>query len=300
MIREIAVDELDIIDDILARMSRRLEGQLPPDFKNQIRKSVSENKSALYCSFNSEGHIDGIAGFGKVSQRIAFVFADNNQHVTQDLVSAVFNHFSQEFDFISVLGPFVDEATQKHLMNLGFCQYDRAKMSLDREKILKLKLPELPDHMTYEVYNNEQRASIADVVYKGNVDNIDGRVFPGFFGTLEATTKMLKDIESSRYGDYKEPYSWVLRDNGSVVGACFMTIRNGDTGYIPDIVITPDYQGKGLGRRLLLHSMKELLKGETDIVRVNLDVTLENRALLLYESFGFEVVQKNSVFVWAR
>jgi ribosomal protein S18 acetylase RimI-like enzyme len=109
----------------------------------------------------------------------------------------------------------------------------------------------------------------------------------------------MKNIVNNVYGEYKEPYSWLLRENGKLVGACIMTIRNkGDTGYIPDIVIDPEYQGKGLGKTILIHSMKEILKGEPDIVKVDLDVTMENNARFLYISLGYEKIREYSMYTW--
>ena len=106
-------------------------------------------------------------------------------------------------------------------------------------------------------------------------------------------------FENSVYGAYKKPYSWLLKKNDGIIGACFLTIRdNGESGYIPDIVVDPDFQGQRLGRAILIYSMKKLLEGEPSIVQVGLDVTLENNARFLYQSLGFTSVQKYSMYSW--
>ena len=79
-----------------------------------------------------------------------------------------------------------------------------------------------------------------------------------------------------------------------------MTCRNGDTGYIPDIVIDHDYRGRGLGKAILIHSMKRQLKSDAAITKVDLDVTLSNDARLLYESLGFENVREYTMYTWKK
>lgn len=172
-------------------------------------------------------------------------------------------------------------------------------MTLERASIESARLPELSENMKFEIYNESQREEISRVILKANEGEIDQIVFPHFFGTLENCKKLVEDIEKNVYGEYEKAFSWILRNDDQIISTCLMTIRNnGDTGYIPDIVIDPDYQGKGLGKALLIHSMKKIIDGEPDIVKVDLDVTLENNARFLYKSVGFKNVREYSMYNW--
>ena len=55
-----------------------------------------------------------------------------------------------------------------------------------------------------------------------------------------------------------------------------------------------------LGKMLLIHSMKKIIVGEPDIVKVDLDVTLENNATFLYKSVGFKHVREYSMYTWVN
>jgi ribosomal protein S18 acetylase RimI-like enzyme len=172
-------------------------------------------------------------------------------------------------------------------------------MTLDRSSIEALEVPSLTENIEFEVYNNSQIDEVAMLMFKGNVGHIDQIVFPNFFGTVEQCKDLINNIEKDVYGGYKEAYSWLLRENRKIIGTCFLTIiRDGAVGYIPDIVIDPNYQGKGLGKTILIHSMKELLSNESDIVSIDLDVTLENNAKFLYKSLGFRTVREYSMYTW--
>ena len=117
---------------------------------------------------------------------------------------------------------------------------------------------------------------------------------------LQMYQRSATGIEANRYGDYKEGQSWLLTSEGTNIGACFMTIRQGEAGYIPDICVEPEFRGKGLGKALLVHSMKRQLEAEGDLTKVDLDVTLSNNARFLYQSLGFETVREYSMYSWKK
>jgi len=298
MIREIPADMLDTIDPLINRLlEKSAEGQAPPNFIDLIKTSVSEGKAYLYGAYSNDDILLGIGMFGNVSKRISFVFADGDIDLENKLVDVVFSNHSKDCPLIVAGGPWITEGISNHLVKIGFRKIDRAYMTLELDNIETAKLPELSEDMNFEIYDEEQRDEVSRIILKANEGGIDQIVFPHFFGTLENCKKLVKDVEQNVYGDYKKPFSWILRNNDQVIGLCLMTIRNkGDTGYIPDIVIDPDYQGNGLGKALLIHSMKKIIDGEPDIVKVDLDVTLENNARFLYKSVGFKNVREYSMY----
>ena len=299
MIRQINEDEVGLIEPIMAKFSQEAEGSVPPNFTDQVKSSVKDGKAFLYGAFTDNNNINGIAMFGNVSKRFSLVYAQGDSYVEVQLVDTVFNNHSADSPYIGAAGPWVNESIASRLVELGFRKIDRAYMTLARGPIENMETPDLSEDFELEVFNESHIDEVASLMFKGNGDDIDRITFPNFFGSIEACKLLTENIMKNMYGEYKEPYSWLLRENGKLIGACLMTIRNnGDTGYIPDIVIDPDYQGKGLGKAILIHSMKEILEGESDIVKVDLDVTLENKAKFLYKSLGYETVREYSMYTW--
>ena len=290
MIREFEQSKLDDIDPLINRfMEQTEEGAVPPDFGEQVKKAVSGDRACLFGNYDEDGSLLGIGLFGKVSSVISFVYADGNQEIQQKLVSTMFDRFSSERSFITTGGPWVDDAMSEHIVDIGFSKHDRQHMTLARSEIEQLAEPEIPADMSFEVYTESHRDEISDLVFRGNDGHVDQDVFPDFFGSLEDSRRLLENIESNRYGEYKEKSSWILRQDDVAIGVCFMTIRNGDTGYIPDIVIEPALRGRGLGKAILVYSMKRQAESEASLVKTNLDVTLSNNAYYLYQSLGYEV-----------
>lgn len=302
MIHRISSDSVDIIDPLLTKMKERMgDNALPPNFVDQLKTSVSGGKSFLYGASDDGGELLGIGLWGDVSKRITLVFVIDNPEIERKLVQEIFDKHSKECDTVMAAGAWVTAAISEQLVNIGFDKLDRAQMTLPREQIEAIDDIELPIDMKYEVYNEKLRDEVSRLVFKANDEHIDQLVFPNFFGSVEACVNLIENIEKSVYGEYKEPYSWILMNKNSLVGACFMTIRNeGKVGYIPDIAIDPAYQGKGLGKAILIHSMKMLLQGEQKMEAIDLDVTLRNNARFLYTSLGFETVREYSVYAWKK
>ena len=301
MIREFEPTKLDEIDPIIERLIEQTEeSQIPPNFLEQIKTAVSKDRGCIYGDYDEDGALRGIGFFGKVSSRISFVFADGNREIEQNLVSTLFERFSKERSFITTGGPWVDDVMSQYIRKIGFSKHDRQHMTLAKPEIERLSEPEFPADMSIEVYIESHRDEISELVFRGNDSHVDQDVFPDFFATPEDCKRLLENIENNRYGDYKKQSSWILRQDDVAIGACFMTIRNGDTGYIPDIVIEPELRGRGLGKALLIHSMKRQSENEESLEKIDLDVTLSNNAYYLYESLGFKTVREYSIYTWRK
>jgi len=301
MIREIASTQLDVIDPLIVHFREHSEkGTVPDNFGAQIKDAVSKDTACLYGDFAEDESLRGIGIFGKVSNRISFVYAEGNLEIEKKLASVLFNRFSIERSSITTSGTWIGDGLSNYIVELGFMKRDRAHMTLTRTEIEKLPPPFLPTNMLFEAYSESNRDEISQLIFKSNDGTVDQEIFPDFFSTPENCWRLLESIEANRYGDYKEFSSWILRQDDIAIGACFMTIRSGDTGYIPDIVIEPGFRGNGLGKAILVHSMKRQVESEPTLAKINLDVTLSNNARYLYESLGFKTVQNHVMYTWKK
>jgi len=90
----------------------------------------------------------------------------------------------------------------------------------------------------------------------------------------------------------------VVEQKGKIVGYCTLGERWGDkdAAYVGFLNVSPSYQGKGFGRRLLLRSIEEATK--RGVKRLDLHTWSGNmKAMPLYKKTGFFWVPKTSVYM---
>jgi ribosomal protein S18 acetylase RimI-like enzyme len=86
-------------------------------------------------------------------------------------------------------------------------------------------------------------------------------------------------------------------ETGAMAGVCLTSVVSAESGHIPQICISKDWRGRGVGYELLRQSL-ELLR-QRGMKRVSLTVTSENaQALALYERMGFRRERHFSAYVW--
>ena len=82
--------------------------------------------------------------------------------------------------------------------------------------------------------------------------------------------------------------SWVVSVADDLVGYCIMSVAAGEA-HILNICIDPDWQCKGLGRRMMGQMIRLATERDTDTLF--LEVRASNRqAIALYESLGFNEI----------
>jgi len=83
MIREITPEEIEDIRPIFNRIREKLS-DIPENFLDRIKESVSTDKASLYANYDDGGSVNGVALFGKVSSRFSIIFADGNLELEKD------------------------------------------------------------------------------------------------------------------------------------------------------------------------------------------------------------------------
>lgn len=79
----------------------------------------------------------------------------------------------------------------------------------------------------------------------------------------------------------------VVVDRDQIVGAAFLIVYPGDTGWVQQIAVRKDHRGRGLGRALLQHAFGEFFRrGER---RAGLSTDSRTGARTLYEHVGMRV-----------
>ena len=86
---------------------------------------------------------------------------------------------------------------------------------------------------------------------------------------------------------------FVVEKYGEVIGSCIAGY-DGHRGWLYTVAIAPELQRKGIGTKLVKHTIVELEK--LGCVKINLQIGVDNESLtLFYQSLGFEIEQRTSM-----
>ena len=87
-----------------------------------------------------------------------------------------------------------------------------------------------------------------------------------------------------------------IKDN-VVIGTCAIIMKESDTAELAKLSVSPDAQGKGVGRMLAMESVKEAHRMGLKTIFLFSNNIL-GRAIRLYESFGFKhmPVPKDTIY----
>lgn len=88
---------------------------------------------------------------------------------------------------------------------------------------------------------------------------------------------------------------FLIKSGDKVVGNLSYELKSPDHLYISGLVVSPEFQGKGLGRQVL----QQVLDKYPEIARVDLVTHPDNPALKLYESLGF-IVESRKENYWGE
>lgn len=93
----------------------------------------------------------------------------------------------------------------------------------------------------------------------------------------------------------------ILREGSRIIGflSLQMDDRTQNSGEINTIGLLPDYRGQGLGKLLLEEALAQLRNYGVKTFKLSVSAKNE-RALELYQQFGFRIHEKSSVYRWSR
>ncbi len=155
----------------------------------------------------------------------------------------------------------------------------KARLTLVRE-IDKIEFVPTQQAVALSASDAEQFGELLFASYKGTVDD-EGE-------TLEETKQEAKASLDGKYGTPIWDASFAISKNNKLVSACLIVDRQGP--FMAFVVSDPQFQGKGLAKELIFHSLNSLyLRGDKSLKLV---VTAANTpALTLYKKLGFSEVQ---------
>ena len=102
-----------------------------------------------------------------------------------------------------------------------------------------------------------------------------------------------RDIDGIKVGLINSNHMVVFRDGNLLVGMGRIIGDGMTTFQISDMVVHPEYQGKGLGKAIMTDLMKWLDANTSPYSYVSL--VADSEAKFLYEKFGFEDTMPHSI-----
>jgi ribosomal protein S18 acetylase RimI-like enzyme len=216
----------------------------------------------------------GIYGFGDKVELCGMVHPDfrNNGIFTNLFNQAIEACKNQKFERILLNAP-ADSATASEFLNKLPCiysiseyqmKYNHAPLNLSNDVVLR------------KAFSQEDKLAAIELDMK-------------CFGMPEEAATSFNEIVS------KEGTHYIIEVDGKTVGKIRVYQENNES-WIYSFAVYPEYQGKGIGRKALSNVVSNEFKLVKDIY---LEVEVKNeRALVLYESCGFERFQTQDYYVY--
>ena len=299
MISQLPKENVEEISELVESLIQTYppEGRPSRPLIDLIKEAVENGNAEVYVAKSKENETLGFVSLGLVSNSISLLYSYRGDEEKKMLFKAAFDRLKDSGKPIRLGGPWINDTLSDYIISLGFRKFDRKFMIAERESLVSHTLENLPDGYSISLYSDKMEDQAANLMFKANENNIDVLVFPHFFGTFDLCKQLIENTKKNQYGQWRDNISKVLLHDKKIIGICLLTIR-GDYGYIPDIAIDPEYRRRGLGRFLLLRSLKDLLEAQQKLMGISLDVTSENPARFLYESLGFKDVREYSMYNW--
>lgn len=167
----------------------------------------------------------------------------------------------------------------------------RLQMVFDFTKT-KLAEAELPQEFRFISWDRSLLEAHADVKHRGFRNDSDGEIFPTFRSYDRCLSLMQAIAEGPSFlpeatlliayghrdGEEQGPLEYVANIQGMRHAA--------EVGAIQNVAVLPDFRGRGIGRALVLGSLRGFRGVGVD--RVTLEVTADNNhAVRLYQHIGF-------------
>lgn len=233
------------------------------------------------------GFVSWFAG-GPVGVSVELLYASGDACSPEDYAQ-ILSGVEQEVGPIAfVPGPLTGvsaEGEERLMRSLSFRRYGRSEMVREGDGDLSPEPPVEGERQRQVV--REDLVDLARLHQRAYRDSFDRYLFLELADEEEDARREVRDILEGRWGKLLPDGSWLCEKEGRIVGAVLSVHgRIGTGALIADVIVAPELQGRGLGRRLLTTAIRSMLgAGER---RIYLNVTEGNeRALRLYRSLGF-------------
>jgi ribosomal protein S18 acetylase RimI-like enzyme len=173
---------------------------------------------------------------------------------------------------------------------MGVIYYKRFRMEVDLNEV-ELPEPQLPEGFDFVSWQTSLLERHAGVKYESFRAEVDADVFP-CLGEIAGCRSLMSEI--AQRASFVPQATWLIscqvgtgvEDCGTIQGI----VQSGGWGAVQNVGVAPEYRGLGLGRGLVLASLRGFR--DAGVCRVYLEVTARNLpAVALYRSVGFRLAR---------
>lgn len=176
---------------------------------------------------------------------------------------------------------------------LGFTRISRALMETD------LVTPSPTDDAVFagRCLSQSDTRTAAEIIVSSYRDHPDQLLHTEITNIGECVA-YIERVREGSYGPTAPEYLRVIDLDGVIRGVLLGCETSRDVGFILQINVEPEFQGRGLGTRLISDIRRQFRLSGLD--KIALGVSLNNPAFKLYEGLGFSMVRNVNVYVWRR
>jgi ribosomal protein S18 acetylase RimI-like enzyme len=252
-----------------------MEGDRPVGYGFYV---VEEHKGMLGGLFVSPGHADRPVG----------------EELLGDIVQTL-RGTPQVVRIEAQLMPF-GRSLDRILSGFGFRLFPRQFML---QKPGEIAAEELRTGLRLERWQERHMSACADLIHLTYANHIDGEINDQYRSRAGASRFLQNIVVLPGCGQFEARASFALRELASdqLIGVVLTSMVASGIGHTTQLCVLPGHQGHGLGRQLMLASMRALRDIKSS--ELSLTVTSSNAgAVQLYESLGFQTKKSFVAGVW--
>jgi GNAT superfamily N-acetyltransferase len=310
LIREIEFSKQNAVLEVFHEFFQSMEEAHRPKLEvvENMLDFWSEGKIVILGKVGDEDEILGIVHLGLPSNRLLFAHArsylDSSQAkaLERELFDAGFKRLKEYESWVTSGGPiWLKKHLVEYALDVGFKRYDTIVMTAKREAIEANQIPETPNGFTLELYEGQWKEEIAETIFESFKDSPDENAEPDTVSTQERCLTLVNDTVNGRYGNFRNgDFSWVLKDGSQIIGVALHTLQSEESAFAAGVCLREPYRGKGLGKLMFIHSLRNLLEKAPKVNEIKLNTSSINPARHLYRSIGFEKTSEHSVYTWIK
>ena len=254
---------------------------------------INENQPAGYGFYVLEDHKGLIGGL--------FVSARHPQTIiTQMLLSAILGTLRLTPRLQRVEAQLMPFGTQLHPMFLSryFRLFERQFMLLSLADA-RLSGKPLSSGLRIEPWSDRAFDAAARLIYLAYSDHVDGEINDQYCSEAGGMKFLRNIVLLPGCGQFMQEGSFLIRPvtGDRPIGMVLTSTVSEGVGHTTQICVAPGYQGHGIGRALMEHSIQALRRRGYDAL--SLTVTASNdQAVRLYQHLGFRTIKTFAGGVW--
>lgn len=299
-VQEAAPEQLDIGPFIagFANGVKEFGETLPPNWAEERLESIRKGEESCYAAVDGE-KVLGIIQFsqqeGRGSAFVSWSDVQPDKEAINLLVGEYIEKMPQDMWLrISGIHPNITEETMMAASSgFGFEKKRRIEMAAELKNTEEKAMPD-GNFATVSVTEQSE-----EMLSKLDWDSYAGTADEGMFAdSAEDNRKMIRALLSGEYGPVITNASRCVVTEGRPV-AMIAVSDIGDSAFLADIAVLPEYRNKGLGKYLIMNSMHEAAVARKK--SMTLWVSEDNEpALTLYSTLGFRKLRVGTYYIRKR